>query len=135
MVSNFSDLGVLVVDDESSVTRLLKMMLTDLGISQVFVARDGRDALKFLGEYSESVNIIICDWNMPRMSGLELLQQVRTADPDTMFLMLTGRNDIDSVKAARDFGVNGYLLKPFSAEQLRKKLTAYNRPNFDPMRA
>ena len=59
---------------------------------------------------------------MPRMSGFELLQQVRTVDPNMPFVMLTGRNDMDSIVAARDQKVSSYLLKPFSQEQLAQHL-------------
>ncbi len=125
MAQDISDLTVLIIDDEPSVTRLLKMMLNDLKVAQVFVAKDGRDALDFLGSFDDAgVDFIICDWNMPRMTGIELLEQFRTVDPDVPFVMLTGRNDMDSVTAARDMGVTGYLLKPFSQEQLEVYLTS-----------
>ncbi|MHA1538015.1 MAG: response regulator [Alphaproteobacteria bacterium] len=125
MAYKISDLTVLIIDDEPSVTRLLNMMLRDLKVAQVFIAKDGRDALDFLGSFDDAgVNFIICDWNMPRMSGIELLQQFRTVDPDVPFVMLTGRNDMDSVTSARDLGVTGYLLKPFSQEQLEGYLTS-----------
>ena len=127
MAKAFKDLSVLVVDDEGSVTRLVRMMLTDLGVAQVFTAKDGREALDFLGDFDDMIDVIICDWNMPRVSGLNLLQQIRTVDPDVPFLMLTGRADADSVKAARDVGVTGYMLKPFSAEQLHAKLNTVAR--------
>ena len=125
MAKEISDLTVLIIDDEPSVTRLLKMMLNDLKVAQVFVAKDGRDALDFLGSFDDAgVDFIICDWNMLRMTGIELLEQFRTVDPDVPFVMLTGRNDMDSVTAARDMGVTGYLLKPFSQEQLEQYLTS-----------
>jgi len=119
---DLSDLTVLIVDDEATVTRLAKTMLNDLSIAQVFVANDGREALDFLGLFEEDIDVIVCDWNMPRMSGFELLQQVRTVDPNMPFVMLTGRNDMDSIVAARDQKVSSYLLKPFSQEQLAQHL-------------
>ena len=119
---DLSDLTVLIVDDEATVTRLAKTMLNDLAIAQVFVANDGREALDFLGLFEEDIDVIVCDWNMPRMSGFELLQQVRTVDPNMPFVMLTGRNDMDSIVAARDQKVSSYLLKPFSQEQLAQHL-------------
>jgi two-component system chemotaxis response regulator CheY len=119
---DLSDLTVLIVDDEATVTRLAKTMLNDLSIAQVFVATDGREALDFLGLFEEDIDVIVCDWNMPRMSGFELLQQVRTVDPHMPFVMLTGRNDMDSIVAARDQKVSSYLLKPFSQEQLAQHL-------------
>ena len=65
---DLTDLTVLIVDDEATVTRLAKTMLTDLSIAQVFVANDGREALDFLGLFEEDIDVIVCDWNMPRMS-------------------------------------------------------------------
>jgi YesN/AraC family two-component response regulator len=116
------DLCVLIVDDEPSVTRLLKTLLSDMQVTQVFTAEDGREALNFLGEMGLGIDVIICDWNMPNMTGLDLLKQVRTVDNDVRFVMMTGRGDLDSVKVARDHGIDSYLRKPFSPEQLQKKL-------------
>lgn len=125
--TDLSDLTVLVVDDESSVTRLVRMMLSDMGVTQVFTAKNGKEALDLLGEFQENIDIVICDWNMPNISGIGLLKQIRTDDPDLPFLMLTARADIASVKDARDYGVTDYLRKPFSAETMKKKLTMHAR--------
>lgn len=124
---NLNDLTVLVVDDENSVTRLVRMMLSDIGVTQVFTAKNGKEALDLLGEFQEDIDIVICDWNMPTISGLDLLRQIRTVDPDLPFLMLTARADIASVKDARDYGVTDYLRKPFSAETMKKKITMHAR--------
>ena len=90
----------------------------------MFTANDGKEALDFLGSCDDLVDIIICDWKMPRMTGIELLQQVRTVDADVPFLMLTGLANVDSVVAARESRVSAYLRKPFSAEQLEQKIRA-----------
>lgn len=125
MAQDFSDLTVVIIDVEPSVARLLKIMLNDLKVAQVFVAKDGRDALDFLGSFTDaSVDFIICDWNLPRMTRIELLEQFRTIDPDVPFVMLTGRNDLHSVTAAREMGVTGYLFKPYLQEQLEAYLTS-----------
>lgn len=124
---NLNDLTILVVDDESSVTRLVRMMLSDMGVTQVFTAKNGKEALDLLGEFQEDIDIVICDWNMPTISGLDLLRQIRTVDPDLPFLMLTARADIASVKDARDYGVTDYLRKPFSAETMQKKIIMHAR--------
>ena len=121
-----SELNVLVVDDRASIISLLKTMLADLDVTHVFAAKDGKDALELLGAKVE-IDIIICDWNMPRMSGLELLQHVRTMDRDMPFIMLTGRADSNSVKEARDLGVSDYLVKPFSPQDLERKLVRMAR--------
>jgi YesN/AraC family two-component response regulator len=124
MAKDLTELSVLVVDDEQSVQRLVRMMLSDMDITQIQLAKDGRAALDLLNEPGQKIDLIVCDWNMPYMSGLELLKEVRASSPQIRFIMLTGRNDFESVRIARDQGVDSYLLKPFSAEQLREKLVA-----------
>jgi len=126
-VVEFGGMRVLIVEDIFEAMNLLRTMLHDLGITQVFTAKDGKEALDFLGEFDEEIDMIICDWNMPRMTGLELLNQVRTVDPDIPFLMVTGIADRDSVVAAKSAGVTGYIVKPYSSVQLSKKLSAVKR--------
>ena len=82
----------------------------------------GRVGEQRLGDAADLVNLIICDWRMPRLSGIELLRQIRTVDPAIRFLMLTGLATPDSVAAARDLGVSAYLKKPCSPEQLETRL-------------
>lgn len=115
-------LRVLIVDDERSVVKILRMMLANIGVTQIFTAKDGVEALEFLGACDEMVNTIICDWNMPRMSGIKLLEQVRSTDPDMAFVMVTGRATLDAVYDAKSFNVTGFVAKPFSQDEIRKKL-------------
>lgn len=119
---DLGDLKVLIVDDQSEVRSMLRNMLMELGIHQVFESSDGREALNFIDSAFDFVNIIICDWNMPKMNGVELLRQLRTVHQDVPFLMVTGRTDIDSVVEAKSSGVTGYISKPFSPQQLEAKL-------------
>jgi len=119
---DLGDLKVLIVEDQSEVRSMLRNMLMELGINQVFESGDGREALMFIDSAFDFVDIIICDWNMPKMNGVELLRQLRTVDPDMPFLMVTGRTDIDSVVEAKSSGVTGYISKPFSPQQLEAKL-------------
>lgn len=114
--------GVLIVDDQSSARSMVKKMLKELKIQQVFDAANGRDALRLLDSAPEMVQLIICDWNMPHMNGMELLRQVRSVGFDVPFVMLTGRADKDSVIEAKDAGVDAYIAKPFSQVQLEAKL-------------
>lgn len=126
---DLSELSVLMVEDSFQALTLAKQMLQDLGLKQIVTARDGMEALRFLGAVDDEgfVDIVLCDWNMPRMSGMELLRQIRTCDPDLPFLMITGMADYESVMEAKAYGVTGYLRKPFSAVQLGKKLTLVAR--------
>lgn len=122
MTKDIKDLKILVVEDQVEARAMIRHTLSELGITQVFEAPNGRDALSFLDTAFDFVNIIICDWNMPKMSGVELLRQLRTVDPDIPFLMVTGRSDMDSVIEAKSSGVTGYIKKPFSAAELEAKL-------------
>ncbi len=126
---SIEDLRVLLVDDSFEALTLIKNMLKDMGLTQVFTARDGTEALNFMGVYDDDdgVDVILCDWNMPRMSGLEVLKQIRTCDPDLPFIMVTGNAEHDAVVEARSLGITGYIKKPFSADQLMKKLTLVQR--------
>jgi two-component system chemotaxis response regulator CheY len=118
----FEALRVLVVDDERSVVKILRMMLANIGVTQIFTAKDGVEALEFLGACDEMVNTIICDWNMPRMSGIKLLEQVRTTSPDMAFVMVTGRATLDAVYDAKSLNVTAFVAKPFSQDEIKKKL-------------
>ena len=124
-----TELRVLLVEDSFDAMTLIKSMLSDMGITQIFTAKNGIEALNFLGTVDEEdfLDVVLCDWNMPRLTGLELLKQVRSCDPDLLFLMITGTADVESVKEAKACGVNGYIRKPFSGDELRKKLKTVAR--------
>jgi len=122
-LNSIADFVVLAVEDQSQARKVLRMSLKELGVNQIFTANDGIEALSFLGSCGDLVNLIICDWNMPKMSGIELLNQVRSADPDVPFLMITGRADEESVMEAKISQVSGYIAKPYSVKELEKKLS------------
>ena len=103
---------------------MARKMLKELGLNQVFEAPNGREAMKLLDSAGDMIDLIMCDWNMPEMTGLELLQQVRTIGLNVPFLMVTGRADMDSVMEAKGAGVTAYIAKPFSQLQLEAKLRA-----------
>jgi CheY-like chemotaxis protein len=118
------DLKVLLVDDMPQAAKLLQMVLNGLGVHQVFIAHDGMAAQEFLdaADDDEQVDLIVCDWKMPRMSGLALLRQVRTVYPEMPFMMVTGNAEAESVKEAIELGVDAYITKPFSPRQVQEKL-------------
>ncbi|MEE8189849.1 MAG: response regulator [Kiloniellales bacterium] len=118
---------ILVVEDNTRTLRLIMAVLKDMGVGQVFTAKDGREAQTFLDGAREMINLIICDWNMPRMTGLELLKQVRMSDPGMPFLMVTARGSVDSVMAAKKSGVSAYIVKPFSPSELEQKVVSLAR--------
>lgn len=126
---SFDCLKVLLVEDNFQALNLAKEMLTAMGVTQIYTARSGTEALEFMGAFDDDdmINVVLCDWKMPGMSGLDLLQQIRTADPDIPFLMITGTADLQSVSEAKAAGVTAYIRKPYSADELRSKLSVIAR--------
>jgi len=121
-VSAQSELKFLVVDDFSTMRRIVKNLLHDLGYVHVTEADDGKTALPILK--GGGIDFLITDWNMPGMPGLELLKQVR-ADPALSrlpVLMLTAEAHREQIVAAAQAGVNGYVIKPFTAAILKEKI-------------
>jgi len=113
---------ILVVDDFATMRKVVRNLLKQVGYENIVEAEDGVTALKALK--SQKVDLIISDWNMPNMTGLELLKAVR-ADEDlktTPFLMVTAEALQDNVIAAVKAGVSNYIVKPFTAEVLNEKI-------------
>ena len=127
MAKKLSDLDILVVDDNPRAINLMKMVLSGLGVNQIYTAENGKLAKKFLSETDYLVDLIICDWRMPNMTGLQLLEEVRSVHPRMPFMMVTGKSDATSVVAAKGLGVSAYITKPFSPQQFEQKLRALMR--------
>lgn len=121
------DLGVLLVEDELSSRALFSRLLYDLGVRSVWEARDGVHALELLKQHGGRINLVICDLEMPRMGGLDLLHTLRTnggaADSDLPVIVLTAHREAETVKRAIAYGISGYLVKPVSKNDLNKRLT------------
>lgn len=122
--SPFARISILLVDDEVFAQKLATTVLKQIGVKDVIVAKNGYEALKILAEPHHKFDLIISDWNMPEMTGLNLLKKVRETWPDMPFIMLTGKTTGDFVLAAKDNGVNGYIAKPFAPAQLTAKIAA-----------
>ncbi|HVO48126.1 MAG TPA: chemotaxis response regulator CheY [Steroidobacteraceae bacterium] len=116
------DLKFLVVDDFSTMRRIIKNLLHDLGYPNVTEADDGKTALPML--QAGGFDFLISDWNMPGMSGLELVKAVRQDARLARMpvLMLTAEAKREQIIEAAQAGVNGYVIKPFTAETLKEKL-------------
>jgi two-component system, chemotaxis family, chemotaxis protein CheY len=117
------DMKFLVVDDFATIRRIVKGVINELGYSNVTEADDGSTALPLLRD--GNFDFLITDWNMPGMPGLELLKAVR-ANPKLAklpVLMVTAEAKREQIIEAAQAGVNGYIIKPFTAEVLKKKLT------------
>lgn len=117
-----TQMKILIVEDQQDSRALLRNMLSELGASQVFEASNGREGMRFVDSAFDGLDMVICDWNMPNMTGMEFLRQFRSADTHTPFLMVTGRADMNSVVEAKNAGVTAYIRKPFSIKQLEAKL-------------
>lgn len=119
------NMQVLVVDDYSTMRRIIRNLLNQLGFPNVDEATDGGQALTMTG--TKKYGLIISDWNMEPMSGLELLKGIRggTNDNKTVpFIMVTAESKTENVILAKQAGVNNYIVKPFNAETLKTKISA-----------
>lgn len=125
--SPFARLSVLLVEDEAFALRLAVSVLNQIGVKQVVTAKSGTEALTILGQPTSKFDLIISDWQMPEMTGLNLLKKVRETWPEMPFIMLTGKTSGDFVLAAKDQGVNGYVAKPFAPAQLTAKIASVMR--------
>ncbi len=119
------DMNILIVDDYKTMLRIVTNLLRQLGFTNVSEATDGAEALTKLREDTE-FGLIISDWNMEPMTGLQLLKEVRSDDSlkHTPFIMITAESKTENVIAAKEAGVNNYIVKPFNAETLRGKMSA-----------
>ena len=113
---------ILIVDDFSTMRRIIKNLLRDLGFNNTEEADDGNTGLPKL--QSGNFDFLVTDWNMPGMTGIELLQAVR-ADPKLQnlpVLMVTAEAKKEQIVMAAQAGVNGYVVKPFTAQTLKEKI-------------
>lgn len=119
-----SEISVLVVDDQQSMRGICKYILNQLGFKEITEAKSGRDALGKL-EHAR-FDLIISDWNMDDVDGLTLLKVLRKHPRTTKlpFIMATGRSDKEQVKEAIASGVNNYIIKPFDAATMKKRIEA-----------
>ena len=116
------DMKILVVDDFSTMRRIIRNLLRDLGFTNVSEADDGSTALPML--QNGRFDLLITDWNMPGMQGLDLLKAVRSDERlrPLPVLMVTAESKRDQIVAAAQAGINGYIVKPFTAQTLKEKL-------------
>jgi two-component system, chemotaxis family, chemotaxis protein CheY len=115
---------ILIVDDYKTMLRIVRNLLNQLGFNNVDEAPDGSTALQKLRE--RNFGLVISDWNMEPMTGLQLLKEVR-ADmklKGTPFIMVTAESKTENVVAAKEAGVNNYIVKPFNAATLKQKIAS-----------
>lgn len=117
-----TNIKVLVVDDDATTRRIEKRLLKQLGFADVEEAADGAEAMKIL-EVTD-VRLILSDWDMPNMTGMEFLQAVRGSDRfnATPFIMVTAKDSKEDIIAAAKARVSQYIVKPFTAQALGEKI-------------
>jgi two-component system, chemotaxis family, chemotaxis protein CheY len=117
-----ANIKILIVDDFATMRRIVKNILVQLGYKNIIEADDGTAALSILN--NERIDLIVSDWNMPKMTGLDLLKAVRSneATARTPFIMVTAEAQQDNIIQAVKARVSQYIVKPFTAETMQEKL-------------
>lgn len=117
-----SNMKILLIDDFATMRRIIKNLLKDIGYTKVEEANDGDVALEMLNQ--EPFDFVISDWNMPNMTGIDLLKAVRADDKlkDLPFLMVTAEAKPENVTEALNAGVSNYIVKPFTSVTLKEKI-------------
>ncbi|MCD8497247.1 MAG: response regulator [Alphaproteobacteria bacterium] len=119
------NMNILIVDDYTTMLRIIKNLLKQLEFNNVDEATDGSMALEKIK--NKTYGLVISDWNMEPMTGLELLKQVRGSNDNfknVPFIMVTAESKTENVVAAKQAGVNNYIVKPFNAETLKMKIAS-----------
>lgn len=116
------NMSILVVDDFQTMTQLMRYLLLSLGFKNVDEARDGRSALAKMAE--KQYNLVISDWNMQPMSGIDFLKYLRAQGNTVPFILVTAENKTENVIEAKQAGVNNYIIKPYNAVTLKSKLVS-----------
>jgi two-component system chemotaxis response regulator CheY len=116
------NMRVLVVDDFSTMRRIIKNILRQLGFNDIVEADDGTTAWDTLNK--DKIDFVISDWNMPQMTGIELLRKVRASEEfaDLPFLMVTAEAQQENILEAVQAKVSNYIVKPFTAEVMKQKI-------------
>jgi len=117
-----SEMDVLVVDDEADICTMVKYALQSLGVHKVHIAGNGQDAWNLFYESKGRFDLIVSDWMMPEISGLDFLKRVRERNKRVPFVMLTSKGERDDVAAAAQNGVTGYIGKPFTLQGFQKHI-------------
>ena len=116
------NMKVLIVDDFATMRRVLKNIMKQIGFSNITEAENGKEGLKILKE--ETIDLVLCDWNMPEMPGIDLLREVRKDEQlkDKPFVMITAEAQKENILEAVKEGVSSYIVKPFTPETVEEKL-------------
>lgn len=115
-----SEITIMIVDDSTTMRKIARHHLTKLGYDKIIEATNGMEGLKKLDE--GEIDLIICDWNMPEMNGLQFLHALREKNKKIPVIMLTTVNTQEEVMAALEAGATSYVTKPFSLNDLKDKI-------------
>jgi len=117
---------VLIAEDQAETAELISQILEDIGIKQIEMASDGREAFDKIRRAKEPFDFILCDWEMPELNGLEVLEKAKASNTlgDALFWMVTGNTDTDKIKQAAMKGAKDYIAKPVQPDVLEGKLKA-----------
>lgn len=122
---NFETLSVLVIDDDDMIIRIIVHILNEMGFSSIETTSSPETGLALILEGESMGNgfdLVLCDWVMPGKTGIEILREVRAANYSTPFIMLTANVTKDAVQEAAKLGVDAYLGKPFTIDQVQRKV-------------
>ena len=113
---------VLIVEDDAPIANMIKAVLGQIGIVHVTISGDGRQAVKMVALAAKPFDLVVCDWSMPNMNGLEFLEWFRKQHPDTPFVMLTAKTGALEFNQAKRSGADYFLMKPLLPEDLMIRL-------------
>jgi DNA-binding NarL/FixJ family response regulator len=114
--------SILIAAEEAYIRSEIRDVVRTFGAGRVYLARNAKDGLLLAGDSSTAINLIVCDWQLPEMNGIEFVAQARQRIPDVLSLMVSSQSDPDHIRLAGQRGINGLVIKPFSRAQLETKL-------------
>ena len=117
--------NILIVDDQKTMLRIIHSLLDQIGFKNVTEATSGPRALELMQE--QKFGLILSDWNMEPMSGIDFLKTVRASGNNVPFIMVTAESTSENVVLAKQAGVNNYIIKPFNADTLKTKIESVLR--------
>ena len=123
-LQNRVDAHVLVVDDEPQMVKIIEGVLAILGVRNVESAGDGQQALDIVNSAANPFDLVICDWQMPNMNGLQFLEVFRAEHPEASFVMLTAKTDVQAFNEAKRSGATYFFMKPIDAGDLKSRLSS-----------
>ena len=119
-----SKLQVLIVEDSPTIARLIKAVLGTIGVSRITLAGDGGEALEKVEQATDPFGLVICDWMMPGMDGIQFLEQFRKTNQTVPFVMLTAKSTAEDFSDAKNLGATYFFMKPLDPDELLMRLEA-----------